>query len=331
MKRKTIQIFSLCTAMLMVLTGCGSDNSSQSSTSSASTTSPSKSAQSTTTSLNLQDTFKVPDFGTFTLFKVETTEKIESPFGGIYYSNSNDSEIFVDVVIDFVYEGTSSINLSDVGKIIATNSSGTNYTQNRLYLESSDKISQSGSITPLSSSRIHCVVVVPTTETNLTLTLNIDDSLFSIDYTMQEIISNRQSISVGEVIEIDDFATLTFNGISYTDNLLPEDTSGGYTHVKCDDPNNTYIVVQYDLTNLQTTGKRVDTFVAIEAKYLDKYKYSGFVKEAKADGKGFSSNSNIDPLNTSSCYYLIEVPKTVIDNPLELTITFGKNEYSFVG
>lgn len=122
-----------------------------------------------------------------------------------------------------------------------------------------------------------------------------------------------------------------FNGIEYTDDLLPSNTSGAYSHYDIDNSSNTYLVAKFDITNYMSSEKDCDTFIGIKALYLDKYTYTGFVVVEDDDGKGFSSYEDISPLSTRHFYYLIEVPKTVVENDVTLTISFNGKEYTYTG
>lgn len=136
-------------------------------------------------------------------------------------------------------------------------------------------------------------------------------------------------LQVGSVLESDDFAKIIFNGIEYTQDVLPSNTSGSYRHYEIDNKDNTYLVVKMDITNYQDTSKRCDTFVGVKAEYMDKYTYTGFVVVQDSDEKGFSAYESISPLSEREFYYLIEVPKSVIENELEVKISFDGKEYSY--
>ena len=47
------------------------------------------------------------------------------------------------------------------------------------------------------------------------------------------------------------------------------------------------------------------------------------------DQKGFSSNDDIAPLTTARLYYLIKVPKAVMEMDLSVRTVFDKQEYQF--
>ena len=134
---------------------------------------------------------------------------------------------------------------------------------------------------------------------------------------------------MGATLEETDYATFRCNSVSYTDDLLPSNVDGVYTHYEIDDPNSTYLVVQYDITNLQGSGKALDSFVGVTAVYMGKYTYTGFTVMEDEDGAGFTSYSDIAPLTTRRLYCLIKVPKSVTENEVTLTLFFHGKEYVY--
>jgi hypothetical protein len=146
---------------------------------------------------------------------------------------------------------------------------------------------------------------------------------------MGQTVSNATPISVGQTVEVADFATMVFNGTEYTDDLMPSNTSGYYTHYPIDDPANTYLIVKFDITNYQTAARDCDTFLGVKATYMDKYTYTGNVVVEDEDGEGFSAYEDIAPLTTRHFYYMIKVPKTVSSNPVSLTVSFNGQEYTY--
>lgn len=198
--------------------------------------------------------------------------------------------------------------------------------------DNGEDVSAYESIAPLSTVRFHCAISVPTSETDLALSFMIGDQNYIYEYKMSEVVSNFETLNIGDEIGSEEFATILFNGIQYTDDLLPSNTSGLYTHYQIDGTDNTYLVICFDLTNFQSSTKDAGTFIGIKAKYMDKYEYTGRIVTEDEDGAGFgSSYEGIDPLTTRKCYYLIEVPKLVIENEVELTISFDGKEYMYVG
>jgi hypothetical protein len=77
------------------------------------------------------------------------------------------------------------------------------------------------------------------------------------------------------------------------------------------------------VTNYQGDSKDVDTFISARATFDGKYKYTGFIASEDDDGEGISSYNDIDPLTTAKVFYLIEIPKSVVEKELCI-IPMGK-------
>ncbi len=282
------------------------------------------------TALVLGSANSVADYADFTLFKVSTTKQITGSIGGgIYYEHDVPGETYVDVVFDWTNTSTETVSNRDL--LVAYAKGAAEY-RSCLYAVETDNatdVSQFEDIAPLSKVRLHCGISVPENETAITLHFEINGEKFSYDYSMGNVVSNATPISVGQTVEAADFATLVFNGIEYTDDLLPSNTSGSYTHYPIDDPSNTYLIVKFDITNYQSSDRDCDTFVGIKATYMDKYTYTGNVVVEDTDGQGFGSYEDIAPLSTRHFYYMITVPKTVSSEPVALTISFNGQEYTY--
>lgn len=334
---KKLLSFLLATAMCMTLCACGGNtNTSNEGTNNANANNNSsvseKEEKGTELVLATQNT--VADYADFTLFKVVTGKKITASIAGdIYYENNNSGETFVDIIVDWTNTSAETISSEDVVIASASNSSGTEYTNCLYAVETNNAtyLSQYENIAPLSTVRLHCAISVPETETDLTLKLVAKDKEYTYGYSLGDVASSAKEIKVGDSVEETDYATLVFNGIEYTDDLLPSNTSGAYSHYEIDNASNTYLVVKFDVTNYMSSDRDCESFVGIKALYLDKYTYTGFVVVEDDDGKGFSSYEDISPLSTRHFYYLIEVPKTVIENDVTLTISFNGKEYTYTG
>ena len=287
-----------------------------------------------TTELVLGAENKVDNYGDFSLFKITTAKKITASLDdGIYYENDTAGETFVDIILDWTNTSTNTISSSDLLVAGAISANGTQYTRCLYAVETNNAkyLSQYENIAPLSTVRIHCAISVPENETDLTLVLNIKGNRFSYAYSVGDVASTAKPIQVGDTVEEEDFATLVFNGMEYTDDLLPPDTSSAYNHYAIDSTSNTYLVAKFDITNYMATDWDCNSFVGIKAVYMDKYTYDGFVVVEDEDAQGFDSYEDIAPLTTRHFYYLIEVPKTVITNPVTLTLSFNGQEYTYTG
>lgn len=335
----------LAVALVLSLTACGGDTSSGSkdvgstqgvssgndNTSSNSNTAPDESADVKGTVLELETSYEVPDYTEFTLVSITTTDKVTSSMDGSFYYPSDDGKIYVDVVFDLTNTGTEAIDIDDFMSLTAVNSSGTSYPCG-LYCIESDGMTDLdtwGEITPLASTRFHAAVAVPDSETKLTLDFDIGGSPFTYEYETGQSIKKTIELHPGDVIENENYASMEFLDYEFTEDLLPPNTSGYYRHYQVDDTNSIYLVLKFNVTNYQATSKDIDTFIGVGTTFADKYKYTGFVVQEDEDGRGFSSYDNIDPLTSAKLYYLIEVPKTVMDKSFAVNIVFDKQEYTF--
>lgn len=284
--------------------------------------------------LSLGETNEVEDYLEFSLFKITTTKKVTALMGDeIYYEAPNSNESYVDIVLDVKNCSNVSLSTEELLEVSATDSDGTTF-DNVLYaIETNDNtyISKYETISPLSRARFHCAIALPDSEETLTLTLSIKGESFACEYGMGDVVRNAPALSEGELLEAEDYATMRFHGIDYTNDLLPTDTSGAYSHYQIDNASNTYLAVKFDITNYQSIAKEEHTFVGMTAQYMGKYNYTGFAVVEDTDGKGFSTYEEIDPLTTRYFYYLFEVPKTVIEHEVELTIAFNGQEYTYTG
>lgn len=283
------------------------------------------------TSLELNTKYTVPDYADFTLVGITTTDKVQGSMGGGRYYYNDDGDPYIDVVFDLVNTNANTIDSDDVMKFTAVSSTGTEY-EASLYCVETDgmtDVSQYESISPMSSVRFHASATVPSSEKEFTLNFDINGSIYSCAYQTNTEVKTIIDLHPGDVIENDDYASMEFVGYEFTEDLLPPNTSSAYRHYQVDSPDSIYLVLKYNITNYQANKKDIDTFVGVTAIFADKYKYTGFVIREDDDGKGFSAYNDIEPLTSAHLYYLIEVPKTVMDMSFSVRTTFDKQEYQF--
>lgn len=329
---KNLLAVILCFCMVISLTACVGNINTNNPYANKDHSSKNEEIKGTELVLETQNT--VENYADFTLFKVSTAKKITASIAGdIYYENNNSGETYVDIILDWTNTSTETISSEDVVVASAINLIGTEYSKCLYAVETNNAtyLSRYENISPLSTIRLHCAISIPESETDLTLKLMVNGKKYTYSYSLGEIASSAKEIKVGNTVEDIDYATLVFNGIEYTDNLLPSNTTGSYRHYEIDNTSNTYLVVKFDITNYMSSKKDCDIFVGVKALYMNKYTYTGFVVVEDEDGKGFSSYEDISPLTTRHFYYLIEVPKTVTENEVTLTISFNGQEYTFTG
>lgn len=324
---KKIFIVMTCFCLILNLAACGSKTSGKDE-------SPVGTKENKGTELELSKENTVEDYAEFTLFKITTSKKITASVAGdLYYENQNSGETYVDMIFDWTNISTETITSDKLAVVSAVNDKGTAYTNCLYAVETNNAtyVSQYENIAPLSKVRLHCAVSVPESETDLTLKLIVKGNVYTYNYSMGREENNAKEIKIGDTIDEADYAALTFNGIEYTDDVLPSNTSGSYSHYPIESTTNTYLVIKFDITNHMSGAKRCDTFVGVKAVYMDKYTYTGSAMVEDDDGAGFNSYEDIAPLSTRHFYYLIEVPKSIAGNEVALTFSFNGQEYTFTG
>lgn len=333
MKKKIAAILAvvLCLALASCSGSAGNQGSTETNNNDNGVVTEANKNDNTSAALTIDSQNKIENYIDFSLVKVETTKKIQAPMDSSYYEISDTGMTYVDVILNVTNTSTAGIMSDEMLEAWAVGASGSQYGSVLYALENSGgtDLSQYENLAPLTSGKLHCAVKVAETETNVTIKLKIKGNEYSYDYALGKAVSNAKAITVGETIEAADYATMVFNGIEYTDDLLPSNTSRSYNHYEVDDPASTYLVVKFDITNYQSTAKDIDTFVGAKATFMEKYTYTGFVIVEETDGTGFDSYTDIDPLTTRHFFYLIEVPDTVAGNAVSIQLNFNGQEYIY--
>lgn len=327
--------------MTMIMSACGNTSpansnfvSSSKSVIESSTEETIKGSETNVIDLVLEKENSIENYADFSLFKIWSSKRITPAIAKSAYENDNNGETYVDMILDITNTSTDPIEPNNIADLSIIGADGTEYTDgfNAVETDNGSDFDSFDDIVSLSTVRLHCIVSVPEKETDVTLKLVINEQEYNCDYTLGTVVSNAKELNVGDTIEEPDYATLVFNGIEYTDDLLPSNTSGIYTHRVIDNASNTFLVAKFDITNYMSDERDCDSFVGVKALYMDKYTYTGSVLMEDEDGTGFGSGyDDISPLSTRHLYYLIEVPKTVTENEVKLTISFNGKEFTFTG
>lgn len=129
------------------------------------------------------------------------------------------------------------------------------------------------------------------------------------------------SIAVGETITTGNME-LTINKVELTYDVLPDDTSGFYTHYEAD-AGNVYIHIDADIKNMGKQNLPCDELVKTTADYNGGYTYLGqAVPEDSSTGFTYANITSIKPLETLGVHFLFKCPQEVEEttNPLFITI-----------
>lgn len=283
--------------------------------------------------LTIGETVSVEDYAEFRLRKVQTVTKLTgSKMGFLYYENDNPNDTYVDMIFEWTNTGNEKVESQELLEATALGANDTKYEKCMYAVESADytDLNQYADINPGAKVRFHCAITVSKSESDLTLKVKIDGKNYTMDYTLGTTVSDAKGIKVGDTLQVPEYAELMLTGVSYADEVLPSDTSGYYSSYKISDSANTYLVVNMDIVSYMSSATSLEDFVDIRATYMDKYQYTGFIIAEDEDGTGFSySFEQILPLTKRSCHYLIEIPKSVTENPATVTFFFAGEEYTY--
>lgn len=163
-------------------------------------------------------------------------------------------------------------------------------------------------------------------ENNLIITMKIKDSVFAKEYTLNERIVKELPFAIGDTLEEEDFAKAVLKNIEFTDAVYPS-AADYYYFYEVENPDNTYIALNFDLTNLKESTREVEKFMGVKAIIGDKYTYTGFPVAEEDGGQSLGTYESIDPLTTFNTYYLIEIPKSVTDKSIKIIVNFDGKEY----
>ena len=140
-----------------------------------------------------------------------------------------------------------------------------------------------------------------------------------------------QTVKSGDKI-VTDSMEITINRVELTYDVLPDNTSGFYTHYSAD-TGKVYIAVDASVTNKAKQNLSCDEIGKIVADYNNGYTYRGFivVKDSNT-GFTYANITDIDPLETKGIKWLIECPEEVetSSSPLFLQFTIDGGEYKLI-
>ncbi|MCQ4935034.1 hypothetical protein [Anaerotignum propionicum] len=140
-----------------------------------------------------------------------------------------------------------------------------------------------------------------------------------------------QVISAGDVITGTN-CEITIKSVNLSYDVLPDDTSGFYTHYPAS-PGKVLVDVDVDVKNTAKQNLSCDEIMKVTADYNDGYTYTGYaIVDDSTAGFTYANISQVDPLETKGMRYLIDCPEEVeqTTNPLFLIFTLDQKDYKFV-
>ena len=324
--KKLVTLF-LAVGICCSLVACGGTNNSDNTNNGDSV--PSKKNE-----ITLGEIYSVPDYAEFSLVSIETTKKVTASMGDkAYYENDEADKIYIDAVFDITNVSSEDVSSEEFLTATATSESGIEYKCD-LYLIEKDNltwITSYENMAPLSTVRFHAAISVPVSEAKFSLSFDLNGSKFACDYSADSTIKKTVTLNVGDVVGNEEYATIEYIGAQFAERLNPSNTSGAYTYVEVENSDNTYLILEFKLTNYQSNEKDIDTFIGANAKFMDKYKYFGYAVSEDKDQKGVWAYNKVSPLETARAFILIEVPKSIVDKDYSVEVCFDKQFYTING
>lgn len=171
--------------------------------------------------------------------------------------------------------------------------------------------------------------VTASDQTDMTSTVVPDDSVTATLETQETVKEKIQEIKCGEKI-VTEYMEVAINDVVLTYDVLPDDTSGFYTHYPAE-VGKVYISVDASVTNKSKQQIRCDKIGVVVANYSDGFIYNGFiaVKDSRT-GFTYANITDIDPLETMGFKWLIECPQEVEQSNESLFLEFTINSEKFI-
>ncbi len=139
-----------------------------------------------------------------------------------------------------------------------------------------------------------------------------------------------KEILLGDTI-ITETMEVTINSVELTYDVLPDDTSGFYTHYEPDE-GNVYISVDASVKNTAKKNLSCDEIGKIMADYNDGFTYNGsVVVKDSSTGFTYANISTVKPLETVGIKWLIQCPQEVeeTENPLFLILKLSGENFKY--
>jgi len=179
-------------------------------------------------------------------------------------------------------------------------------------------------IEPLTSQEIYFTFGVPQGAEGNDYQLLIKDKdggVYTGEFNVSQYEDSKPEIKVGDVIA-DDTIELTIDDVYFANSLYPPKMSGYYHYYEAES-GKTYLIVKVTATNLKGNDMKYDSIAGVSCTYREKYNYTSFCaleKDGGTDLNGYPSQYAIAPLDKGTCYYLMEVPETVQEGPVTVSL-----------
>lgn len=166
----------------------------------------------------------------------------------------------------------------------------------------------------------------------------ISDELKTRGYSVSIDISKKEasdegaiSISLNQTIKVPDIAEFTIAKINYSTQVKPTRPGDYYTYYPVDNLSNRFIDLTIKIKNLTKNIEDVDSLLIVEVIYDNEYEYRTQSAVESSDGKDleYSSLSGVNPLNTKTARFFVELPKAVVDDKGNIEVRIHVGDYTY--
>ena len=139
---------------------------------------------------------------------------------------------------------------------------------------------------------------------------------------------NIKTFQKGSELKLDDL-DIKIKNIKFTEDVLPDNTKGFYTHYPAD-KGKVFLEIDTDVKNNNKQKILVEKIGGINVDYDNGYKYDGWlIPEDSQTGFSYANIKSIDPLEKLGVRWVVNLPEEVekSNKPLKITLTIGNEQY----
>lgn len=310
--KKSVMLFVNYLILLSVLSGCFSNETKE---------------------VTAGEEFVVKDSLSYEVNRLETVKKLEPSITNgyyTYYEPKDNSNVFLDLVLNVKNESSTKIKLSEY---ISLTFNINNKEYEAALLAESDggsELTPFEEIEPLKSTLIHLYTEIAdaeiTDEVLCKLTINNDTNEFKLN--RKALAPSKKYLKYGEVIDQKDSASVTIIESSIAKKLSPPNADGVYSYYEVKDKNDSYLVLEMKIRNTSGSNVEPEDLISCRETVDNKYEYTGFLVFTEDNGKDLTSYGSISPLKETTGYFLIQIPDEIINKAIEYKINiFGETYY----
>lgn len=130
--------------------------------------------------------------------------------------------------------------------------------------------------------------------------------------------SNLVDVKIGDTITLD-FMEMTLEEVTFTEDILPPDTSGAYSYLEGAE-NEVFLCLTGTFKNLSGESYDIEN-IFVSAEFNDTYTYSGFLDASNWNNTLY--DSYVKPLGTVKYYIYCSVPSELLDIWESCDLIFG--------